>query len=243
MRDWPTRAQFSAPEILERFGQALVEHLLPDGDTGRIPMVSVTGVNGKTTTVRLIARLVESLGHRVGMACTDGAFLAGRLIDKDDCAGPKTARRILLNPFIDAGVFEVARGGIFREGLGFDRCDVAVVTNIADGDHLGISWIKSPEDLALVKGVIVEAVGPQGYAVLNAADPLVVAMAPRCAGGVVFFCRQSEHPVVVAHRRRGGRAALLRDATIVLAEGDPGDPRHGGGRHSTDPRRPAGLPD
>jgi cyanophycin synthetase len=211
---------FAQPNMLSRFGTAVVDQLLPDKATGRIPVVSVTGVNGKTTTTRLIARLLESVGQRVGMTCTDGVFVAGRSIEDGDCAGPRSARRVLLNPFVDAGVFEVARGGILREGLGFDCCDVAVVTNIADGDHLGISWVKTAEDLARVKGVIVEAVAPHGHAVLKADDPLVVAMAERCPGQVVYFCRQSDHPVVLQHRRRGGRAVLERDGTVAIAAGD-----------------------
>jgi cyanophycin synthetase len=210
---------FASPTLQQRFGKSLVDALLPAGSTGRIPIVSVTGVNGKTTTTRLIARLVESLGHRVGMTCTDGVFVAGRSIEDGDCAGPKSARRVLLNPFVDAGVFEVARGGVLREGLGFDHCDVAVVTNIFDGDHLGISWVKTPEDLARVKRVIVEAVDPGGHAVLKADDPLVVAMAEYCPGRVVYFCRDREHPVVVQHRRAGGRAVLEREGLVFIAEG------------------------
>lgn len=201
-----------------RFGRAVVEHLVPADETGRIPIAAITGVNGKTTTTRLIARLVESLGHRVGMTCTDGVFVDGRSLEDGDCSGPQSARRVLLNPFVDAAVLEVARGGILREGLGFDRCDVAVVTNIFDGDHLGISWVKTPEDLARVKGVIVEAVASHGHAVLKADDPLVAAMAPRCPGRIVYFCRHADHPVVREHLRSRGRAVLERDGMIVIVD-------------------------
>lgn len=201
-----------------RFGRAMVEHLVSADETSRIPIAAITGVNGKTTTTRLIARLMESLGHRVGMTCTDGVFVGGRSLEDGDCSGPQSARRVLLNPCVDAAVLEVARGGILREGLGFDRCDVAVVTNIFDGDHLGISWVKTPEDLARVKGVIVEAVAPHGHAVLKADDPLVAGMAPRCPGRIVYFCRQADHPVVREHLRSRGRAVLERDGTIVIVD-------------------------
>ena len=158
-------------------GEAIVDMLFPDGENGRIPIVAVTGVNGKTTTTRFIAHILRGTGKRVGMTCTDGIYIDDRRIDSGDCSGPQSARSVLMNPSVDMAVFETARGGILREGLAFDHCDVAVVTNIGDGDHLGLSDINTPEDLAKVKRCIVEAVSPNGYAVLNANDPLVVEMA------------------------------------------------------------------
>ena len=125
-----------------------------------------------------------------------------------------------MNPSVDMAVFETARGGILREGLAFDFCDVAVVTNIGEGDHLGLCDINTPQELAKVKRCIVEAVSPEGYAVLNAADPLVVEMAAHCPGGIVFFALDPNHPVIVRHRGVGGRAAYVRNGQIVLAEGD-----------------------
>lgn len=210
---------FATPEILKRFGEALVEHSFPNGETGRIPIGTITGVNGKTTTTRLLAKFMGSLGHRVGMTCSDGISVAERIIDHDDCSGPRSARRCLRNPTVDAGVFEVARGGILREGLGFEQSDVAIVTNIADGDHLGISWVNTPKDLARIKQVTVDAVGPHGHAVLHAEDPLTVAMAPRCRGQVIYFTRKPDHPVVAEHRAKGGMALIERDGQIVIAEG------------------------
>jgi cyanophycin synthetase len=126
----------------------------------------------------------------------------------------------LINPGVDMAVLETARGGILREGLAFDFCDVAVVTNIGEGDHLGLADINTPEALAKVKRCIVEAVAPAGYAVLNANDPLVVEMAAHCSGEVVFFAIEPNHPVIVRHRGVGGRAAFVRDRQVVLAEGD-----------------------
>lgn len=209
----------ACPPIFAKFGQAVVERLFPTGKQSRVPIVAVTGVNGKTTTTRLIAWLVESLGLNVGLTCTDGVFVGGRSIDIGDCSGPKSAAKVLCNPATQAAVLETARGGILREGLGFDRCDVAVVTNVADGDHLGISWVKTPEDLASVKRVIVDAVAPTGCAVLNAEDPLVAMMSQRCPGRVVYFSKQHDHPLVHEQRRAGGQVVFSRDGMIVIADG------------------------
>ena len=201
-------------------GEAIVDTLFPAGENGRIPIVAVTGVNGKTTVTRFIAHILRGTGKCVGMTCTDGIYVGDRRIDSGDCSGPQSARSVLINPSVDMAVLETARGGILREGLAFDFCDVAVVTNIGDGDHLGLGDINTPEELAKVKRCIVEAVSPEGYAVLNAADPLVVEMAAHCPGGVVFFALDPDHPVIVRHRGVGGRAAFVRDGQVVLAEGD-----------------------
>jgi cyanophycin synthetase len=201
-------------------GEAIVDILFPSGDNGRIPIVAVSGVNGKTTVTRFIAHILRGTGRCVGMTCTDGIFVGDRRIDTGDCSGPQSARNVLMNPSVEMAVFETARGGILREGLAFDFCDVAVVTNIGEGDHLGLCDINTPEELAKVKRCIVEAVSPNGYAVLNANDPLVADMASRCPGGVVFFAVDPNNPVLVRHRSVGGRAAFIRDGQVVLAEGD-----------------------
>jgi cyanophycin synthetase len=200
-------------------GEAVVGLLFPEGQTGRIPVVAVTGVNGKTTTTRLLAHLLRRPGRVVGMTCTDGLYVDGRRINRRDCSGPRSARAVLLNPMVHAAVLETARGGILREGLGFDRCDVAVVTNIGAGDHLGLRGVDTPEDLARVKRTVVEAVAPGGAAVLNAAEPLVAAMAGHCPGEVIYFARDGGHPVVAGHREEGGRAVFARDGAVVLAHG------------------------
>ncbi len=199
--------------------EAIVGHLFPEGQTGRVPIVGITGVNGKTTTTRLIAHVVARNRCAVGMACTEGIFVDGRRIEAGDCSGPRSARAVLQNPRVEAAVLETARGGILREGLGFDTCDVAVVTNIAEGDHLGVADIDTPDQLARVKRTVVEAVAKTGAAVLNAADPLVAGMAPSCPGAVVFFAADCNHTVLVRHRTAGGRAAFVRDGYVVLAEG------------------------
>lgn len=200
-------------------GQAIVDRVYAPGQDGRIPVVAVTGTNGKTTTARLIAHLFAAQGLRVGMTNTDGVYVNGRQIDSGDCSGPKSARNVLLHPEVDAAVLETARGGILREGLGFDRCQVAVVTNIGEGDHLGMNYVDTVEDLALIKRVIVQNVAPTGFGVLNAADPIVAAMAPACPGKIIFFASDRHHPVMATHRAQGHRSVYVDGDMIVAAEG------------------------
>jgi len=200
-------------------GAAIVDTLFAPGDDGRIPVAAVTGTNGKTTVVRLISHIATAGGATVGTTCTEGVWVGGRQIDAGDCSGPASARRVLANPSVTTAVLETARGGILREGCGFDCCDVGVVTNIASGDHLGLGDIDTPERLAWVKGAVVAAVRKTGAAVLNAADPLVVDMKKWCDGQVVYFARDPSTPVLVEHLAAGGLAATVRDGWIVLCDG------------------------
>ena len=165
-------------------GEALIASMFEPGQNGRIPLFTVAGTNGKTTTVRLIAHILGVQGLRVGMTNSDGVYIKGKRIDTGDCSGPKSARNVLMHPDVDAAVFETARGGVLREGLAFDRCDVAVVTNIGMGDHLGLNYISTVEDLAVVKRVVVQNVASHGVAVLNATDPMCVQMRDSCPGSV-----------------------------------------------------------
>ena len=204
----------------------VVDMMFPPGAPSRIPIVAVTGTNGKTTTSRMIAHIFKGMGRKVGMTSTDGVVIDERLVIRADASGPKSARMVLQNPRVDFAVFEVARGGILREGLGYERNDVAVVLNVQP-DHLGIRGIDTIEQLAEVKAVPVEAVPRNGHAVLNADEPLVRAMRRRCSGEVVFFSmepRGSEiRDFIDAHCRRGGKA-------VVLESSDRGDMivvRHG----------------
>ena len=200
-------------------GEAIIGHLFAPGDDGRVPTVAVTGTNGKTTVTRLIAHLMTTSGLRVGMTNTDGAYVQGRQIDSGDCSGPRSARNVLAHPDVDAAVFEAARGGILREGLGFDRCTVAVVTNVGEGDHLGLNYISTVDDLAVLKRVIVRNVASNGYAVLNAADPNVALMAVACPGQICYFAQDRHHPVMTAHRAQGKRVLYVEGQAIVAAQG------------------------
>ncbi len=200
-------------------GEAIVGLLYPAGDDGRIPVVAVTGTNGKTTTVRLIAHMFAESGKCVGFTGTDGVFVGGHQIDQGDCSGPRSARSVLMHPDVEAAVFETARGGILREGLGFDRCQVAVVTNLGEGDHLGMNHVTTLEQLAGVKSTIVQAVAPAGAAVLNAADAQVAAMAPLCPGEIIYFSAMRHHPVLERHRTQGRRCVFIESGDIVAVHG------------------------
>jgi cyanophycin synthetase len=200
-------------------GEAVVAALFDERDNGRIPVVAVAGTNGKTTTVRLIAHLIGLTGKRVGMTNSDGVYITNQRIDTGDCSGPRSARNVLFHPDVDAAVLETARGGILREGLGFDRCDIAVVTNIGMGDHLGINYITTVEELAVVKRVIVHSVAPHGVAVLNAADPNVAGMADHCPGSVTFFALDRHERVLANHLAQGKRGVFLDGDAIVGAKG------------------------
>ena len=193
----------------------VIDLLFPPGTPSRIPILSVTGTNGKTTTVRMIAHILKLMGRRVGMTSTDGIVIDGRIIKRGDMSGPKSAQMVLQNPTVDTAVFEVARGGILREGLGYDRNDVAVVTNVT-GDHLGLGGIDTLGQLANVKGVIVEAVPRAGTAVLNADDALVYRMGRHCDGRVILFSMakakgEDGYDRVIGHTSRGNAAFCLED--------------------------------
>jgi cyanophycin synthetase len=192
----------------------VLDMLFPQGSNARIPIVAVTGTNGKTTTVRMIGHVLKLMGRRVGMTTTDGIVVDGRLIRKGDMSGPRSARMVLQNPSVDTCVFEVARGGILREGLGYDRNEIAVVTNVS-ADHLGLHGIDTVTQLAAVKAVLVEAVPRSGTAVLNADDPLVARMARVCRGRVVYFSMETErgqegYDRVDGHAGRGGASLALQ---------------------------------
>ena len=207
-----------------QIGRDALNLMFPSGETGRVPVVAVTGTNGKTTTVRLVSHVLSHVHAKVGMTCTEGIFIGNRRVATGDCSGPQSARTVLQHPLVDAAVLETARGGILRAGLGFDQCDVGIVTNIGEGDHLGASEIDTADQLAYVKSVIVAAVAPHGTAVLNAADPLVVDMAKYSKGSVTYFSLSPENPVVVEHRAKGGKAVFVRDGMVTLAVGANEEP-------------------
>jgi cyanophycin synthetase len=200
-------------------GEVIISSMFPRGQDGRIPLVAVTGTNGKTTTVRLISHILKISGLRVGMTNTDGVYVDGQCIDTGDCSGPQSARKVLYHPDVDAAVLETARGGILREGLAFDYCDVAVVTNIGKGDHLGLNYITTVNELGVLKRVIVQNVAPSGTAVLNAADPIVAAMATKTRGKVIFFAADPLHPIITKQRAQGQAVVFQENGHIVAVKG------------------------
>lgn len=201
-------------------GEAIISTMFADGENARIPVVAVTGTNGKTTTVRLTAHLLRASGKRVGMTNSDGVYIEHRCIDTGDCSGPRSARNVLMHPDVDAAVFETARGGMLREGLGFDKCDVAIVTNLGVGDHLGMNFITSADALARVKRIVVQNVAPGGAAVLNAMDPMVLGMAEACTGSVTLFASDRHNPALNTHRAQGKRVVFMDGDYIVASEGN-----------------------
>ena len=190
-------------------GRAVVDMLFPRDAPSRVPIVAVTGTNGKTTTSRMIAHIMKTAGNTVGLTTTDGIVIDGTQIMAGDMAGPASAQMVLKNPTIDFAVLEAARGGILRSGLGFDRCNVAVVTNVSS-DHLGLKGVQSIKELAEVKSVVPASVFRDGASVLNADNEWTVAMASRARGEIVFFSLEEENAVVRDHLRERGRAVVLR---------------------------------
>jgi cyanophycin synthetase len=199
-------------------GAPIVDMLYPPGQPATIPVIAVTGTNGKTTTTRLIAHLFRQTGKTVGFTTTDGVYLQNRLVMEGDMTGPFSANIILSNPTIEVAVLETARGGILRAGLGFEECDVGVVLNVS-ADHLGLRGIHTLEQLAEVKAVIPAVAKREGHAVLNADDALVSAM--RSPADIVFFSTLPEgaNPLFEEHLARGGIGARIEDGTFVIRRG------------------------
>ncbi|MGN6793626.1 MAG: Mur ligase family protein, partial [Streptosporangiaceae bacterium] len=188
--------------------EAIVDRLYPPGAVSRIPIVSVTGTNGKTTTVRMIAHVLRQAGLRTGMSCTDGVFIGGRCVLEADASGPRSAEMVLDDTTVEVAVLETARGGILRRGLGYDEADVAVITNIS-ADHLGEEGIDDLEELIGVKSLVAEKVRRGGSVVLNAADHATAAIAERPAVRqnepvLRYFSVTPGNALIERHKRSGG---------------------------------------
>ncbi|MEX2425363.1 MAG: cyanophycin synthetase, partial [Thermomicrobiaceae bacterium] len=200
----------------------VLDTLFPVGTRSRIPITAVTGTNGKTTTCRMIAHIMKMSGKRVGLTTTDGIYIDGTQILKGDMSGPQSAQMVLQNPTVEQAVLETARGGIVRAGLGFDRCDVSVVTNVT-GDHLGVGGVDTIEQLADVKAVVPAATWNDGYSILNADDEWCLKMERRARGDIIYFSMDEDNEHVRSHLRSRGIAVFLRrrgdSETICLAEG------------------------
>ncbi|GAA0349094.1 cyanophycin synthetase [Actinoallomurus spadix] len=206
----------------------IIDRLYPPGTSGRVPIVAVTGTNGKTTTVRMIAHLLAQDGRRVGMTTTDGVYVGGELVYRADASGPLSAAMVLADRTVDAAVLETARGGIVRRGLGYDRADVAVLTNITD-DHLGVDDIDTVDDLVEIKALVAEEIRRGGHLVLNADDPRTAALAdrPRVRDRdpvVRYFALAADAPPVERHLRAGGIAYFVEDGALTEAHGDARSP-------------------
>jgi cyanophycin synthetase len=203
-------------------GQAIVEHLFPAGPTdtcGRIPVVGITGGKGKTTVAQLVARILQLNGRHVGLACSSGLYLDRRHVQQNDAANWDAAHRVLLNRSVDAAVIETGSRSILAEGLAYDRCQVAVVTNLDAGEDLADYDVAGVDQVFGVLRTLVDVVLPDGVAVLNAADPEVLRMAPLCDGEVILFAIDPDEPAIVEHRALGCRAVFLRAGQVVLASG------------------------
>jgi len=198
---------------------AVLEMLFPPGSPSRVPIIAVTGTNGKTTTTRLIAHIFKQTGRVVGYTTTDGTYIGDYLVEPGDNTGPQSAQLILQDPTVEVAVLESARGGILRSGLAFDASNVGVVLNVA-ADHLGIGDIDTVEQMAHLKSVVAEAVQPNGYAVLNADDPLVAAMRKRVKSQVAFFSMNPENQLVREHTQQGGLAAVYENGYLSVLKGD-----------------------
>ncbi len=200
-------------------GRPVIDMLFPDSEaTGRIPVAAITGTNGKTTTVRLLSHLLRQAGRNVGMACTGATEIDNHVILRGDYSGPQAAAIVLREPTVECAVLEVARGGIMRRGLGFDECDVGVLLNIAS-DHLGEHDIRTLDELARCKTVVIDAVRQGGTAVLNADDPRVLEGQQWARGEIIFFTLDPDSRPVRQHVREHGVAFTVHSERIVMRQG------------------------
>lgn len=206
----------------EGIGRNVAEHVIdmlyPTGSPSRIPIISITGTNGKTTVTRLIAHVLRGGGLTVGYTTTDGTYIQNQQIVQGDNTGPVSAQLVLKDPTVQVAVLETARGGIIRAGLGFDHCDIGVVTNVA-ADHLGLKDVNTLEDLARVKAVVPRAVSRRGFAVLNAEDPLVYKMRDAVEGTCVYFSMDENHPNIRRQAEKGRTSCVLESGYVTILKG------------------------
>ncbi len=198
--------------------EAVVKMLFPKESNGRIPIIAVTGTNGKTTTTRLIAHICKSIGYKVGFTTSDGVYIQNNLMMRGDCTGPVSAQFVLRDPTVDFAVLECARGGILKSGLAFQNCDIAVVTNVS-ADHIGLGGIENLEQMARVKAVVPETVFPHGFAVLNADDDLVYAMREGLNCNIALFSMNEENPRIKEHCEEGGYCCVFENGYVSILKG------------------------
>ena len=198
--------------------EPVVDMLFPKGSAGTIPIIAITGTNGKTTTTRLAAHIAKTAGYKVGYTTSDGVYIQNQLMMKGDCTGPVSSQFVLKDPTVDFAVLECARGGILKNGLAFQNCDVAIVTNIS-ADHIGLGGIDSMEQMAKVKAVVPETVFKHGYAILNADDDLVFAMHKDLSCNIALFSMDETNPRIVEHCKKGGYASVFENGYITIMKG------------------------
>lgn len=197
----------------------VIDMLYPPGKPSRIPIIAVTGTNGKTTTTRLIAHIVKNTGYKVGFTTSDGIYVQNHMMEKGDTTGPVSAEYILKDPTVEFAVLETARGGILRAGLGFSQCDIGVVTNIQE-DHLGIDDIDTLSDLSRVKGTVVRSIKKDGWAVLNAEDEYCMKLAKELTCNVAYFSLDENAPIVKELAKEGKIVAVYEEGFITIKKGE-----------------------
>ncbi|HEX3030612.1 MAG TPA: cyanophycin synthetase, partial [Clostridia bacterium] len=196
----------------------IVDMLYPDEKNYSIPIVSITGTNGKTTTTRLIRHTLALAGKITGMTSTSGVYIGDECVLKGDNTGPVSAKTVLLNKKVEVAVLETARGGIVRKGLGYDLADIGVIVNISE-DHIGLDGLDTLEDLAFAKALVVEAIKPGGYSVLNADDRMAEYLMARAAGNIILFSKGADNPLVIRHMLSNGKAVYIENDSIVIFDG------------------------
>lgn len=213
MHHYPSKGQS------RNVASAIVDSLFPEGSQHSIPIISITGTNGKTTTTRMIAKILKESGSVVGMTTTGGVYIQEEEIIKGDTTGPRSAQAILMDKRTEVAVLETARGGIVNRGLGYEIADIGIVTNVSD-DHLGIDGINTLEEMAEVKALVVEAVKNDGHAVLNADDQYVNIIAERVKCNIIYFTKNPQNEIVRSHITNGGKAVYLKGKTICAYDGE-----------------------
>ncbi len=204
--------------IARNVAEPVIDMLFPKENNGRIPIVAITGTNGKTTTSRLVAHIAKTAGYKVGYTTSDGVYIQNQLMMKGDCTGPQSAQFVLKDPTVDFAVLESARGGILRNGLTFRNCDIAIVTNVTS-DHMGLGGIDTLEQMARVKAVVPETVFKHGYAILNADDDLVYNMRKELKCNVALFSMDENNPRIVKHCKAGGLASVFENGYVTIMKG------------------------
>lgn len=198
--------------------EPVVDMLFPQGSNGQIPIIAITGTNGKTTTTRLTAHIAKAAGYKVGFTTSDGVYIQNQLMMKGDCTGPVSAQFVLKDPTVDFAVLECARGGLLKAGLAFQQCDIAVVTNISE-DHIGLGGISTIEQMAKVKAVVPETVKKNGFAILNADDDLVYEMRKNLHCNIALFSMNENNPRIQKHSKQGGFSAVYENGYVTIMKG------------------------